>query len=141
MTATPFNGTYDEVITFSARGLPKGATATFDPGSLTPGGKPGTVTLTIKTAKQLALDRMQSAAPVLLGLLLPLLGLRRRGRALQRYCLLLIFAVLSIGAVTGLSGCGSGPGFAGQMPQSYLVTVTASSGTVQRSTTLTLTMK
>jgi len=62
MTATPINGTYDEVITFSASGLPKGATATFDPASLTPGGKPATVTLTIKTATQLALDRMRSAA-------------------------------------------------------------------------------
>ncbi len=78
--------------------------------------------------------------PVLLGFLLPLAGMRRGRRKLQRYGFLLLFAVLSFGVVTGLSGCGSG-GFFNQVAQTYNVTVTGSSGTVQHSTTVALTVQ
>ncbi len=77
---------------------------------------------------------------MLLGFLLPLAGMRRGRRKLQRYGFLLLFAVLSCGVVTGLSGCGSG-GFFNQVVQTYNVTVTGSSGTVQHSATVALTVE
>jgi trimeric autotransporter adhesin len=141
LSLSPINGVFSNAITLSASGLPSGATATFKPASVTPGSAAAATTMTIATTKQTAmLQELRPAAPLMLGLLLPLFGLRRARRKLQRYCMLLLFAVLSIGAVTGLSGCSPG-GFFGQAPQTYTVTVTGTSGSLQHSTTVTLTVQ
>jgi hypothetical protein len=52
-------------------------------------------------------------------------------------CHALLFAAATAVAI-GLTGCGSGNGFFGEAPASYTVTLTATSGTVQHSTTVTL---
>jgi hypothetical protein len=144
LTATPAYGAYNQSITFAASGLPAGATATFSSTSLTPGSKAVTATLTIQVPSQSAQRGLSSgtryAVPVLFGFLLPLAGMRRGRRKLKRYGCLLLFAVLSFGVVTGLSGCGSG-GFFNQMVQTYNVTVTGTSGTVQHSASVALTVQ
>ena len=44
-------------------------------------------------------------------------------------------------AVLGMAGCGSGNGFYIHTPKNYTVTVTATSGTIQHSSTVTLNLQ
>jgi ABC-type glycerol-3-phosphate transport system substrate-binding protein len=67
--------------------------------------------------------------------------MRRSGKRLGRLCCLLLLLLASAGAVAGLSGCGGDNGFFTQAPQSYTLTITASSGGLQRSTNVTLNLQ
>jgi drug/metabolite transporter (DMT)-like permease len=81
-----------------------------------------------------------SFLPAALGfLLLPLTGIKRVRRQLRQTPLMLVLAVLSMGAVLGLSGCGSHS----NPPQSYTIVVTATDSTTgaHNSTNLTLTVQ
>ena len=134
-------------ITFSLSGAPTGTIATFSPATLAAGAGSTAVTLTVKPppATQAHLDpsgplhrTFTRVAPVVLALLfLPLLGLRRR-----RPSSLLLGALLCVAAL-GLTGClsDSSTGYYGVTPQTYTLTVTATSGTLSRSTTVTLTVQ
>jgi hypothetical protein len=69
--------------------------------------------------------------------LLPLAALRRtRGRP-PRLLLWLVLTLTSFGVMTG---CGAG-GYFNQPQQTYTITVTGTSGTLVRSTTVTLTVQ
>jgi hypothetical protein len=137
---------YDVGLT--AAGLPPGATHSFSPSTLTAGGETATVTLTVQTASLVASNTSLLPSPyknllVALGLLFPLLGtkpLRRRLRQLPGMLAVLLFAALSLGAVAGLSGC-SNPGFFAQAKTTYAIAVTATSGTVQRSDSVPLSIQ
>jgi formate hydrogenlyase subunit 3/multisubunit Na+/H+ antiporter MnhD subunit len=75
-------------------------------------------------------------------LLLPFAGrLRRRARKLSGICAMLLLLIGTAAGMTMLSGCGSANGFLSQPQQSYTVTVTATSGTLTHSTTVTLTVE
>jgi hypothetical protein len=120
-------------VTFTATGLPPGATATFSPATIPAGSAATSVTLTIQTSNsQTAHNEKPSSggpwAPVALGfLLLPLAGMksvRRRLRQMPRLTVALAVMVLSLGALLGLSGCG-GNGSSNQTAKSYTVAVTA----------------
>jgi uncharacterized repeat protein (TIGR03803 family) len=143
MTVTPTNGSYNEPVTFSVSGLPSGATAAFEPASLTPGSRSATAKLTITapplSAKSGPGPLFRNAASGLLALLLPIAAFYRKRRQL-RSMLLLAIATLTLASLTGLMGCGAS-GFFNQVPKTYTVTVTGSSGAVQHSTTLTLTVE
>lgn len=141
MTVTPLYGSYSDPITFSATGLPPGATAVFSSDSLTPGSSPVTASLTITDPPLTSRTDpgFRRIAPVLFALVLPLAGLYRR-RSAWRSLFMLLLAVVALGSVTELSGCGNS-GFFNQAPKTYIITVTGSSGTVQQSTTLTLTVE
>jgi hypothetical protein len=136
-------GAFGDTITFSATGLPPGATAAFNPSSVTPSSTSSTVTMTIQTAKPSAALHSpwpsRSNYAVLLGVLLPLCGIRRVRRTLKRSRLFLA-VVFSFGIALGLSGC-AGDGFFNQPPQTYTITVTATSGSLQHSTTVSLTVE
>ena len=146
---TPGNGGYPASVSFAATGLPAGATATFSPATIPASGGAQTVTVSILTASAIGstsspapLSPLRGLGSVALGLLLlPFAGarrLRRSGRNLARIaCHALLFAAATAVAI-GLTGCGSGNGFFGEAPASYTVTLTATSGTVQHSTTVTL---
>jgi ABC-type transporter Mla subunit MlaD len=47
----------------------------------------------------------------------------------------------SLATVAGVSGCGSNTGFFSQAQKSYTVTVTAASGTLSRTSNVTLTVE
>jgi hypothetical protein len=125
---------YPNAVTFSAIGLPPGATATFSPATIPAGSAATSVTLTIQTSSsQTARNEKPSSrspfAPVALAfLLLPLAGMksvRRQLRQMPRLTVALAVMVLSLGAVLGLSGCG-GSSTPSPTAKSYTVVVTAS---------------
>ena len=64
-------------------------------------------------------------------------GRRRIGSRLSRW----IFALIVLFGLLGLSGCGTGNGFFGPQPTTYTITVTATSGSLQHTTAVTLTVK
>jgi hypothetical protein len=74
----------------------------------------------------------------LLGILLPLFGIRLSRRTHKRPSLYLT-ALLSLGIVLTISGCGGG--FFNLAPRTYPITVTATSGSLQHSTTVNLTVE
>ncbi len=142
ITAPHVGGHFNNSITLSVSGLPAGATATFSSTSLTPGNNTVTATVIIQSPQQLAQTRSwrqsKYTMPILLGLLLPLAGIRRKGR--RPAILWLWLLALSLGVFTGLGGCGAG-GFFIQPAQTYTVTVTGTSGTLQHSSTIELTVQ
>ena len=147
VVVAPLYGTYAGPVTFTVSGLPPGATGTFAPPSIPANGGQQTVTMTIQTAAttgalQPAPETGRTRMPLALAfLLLPLLGvrrLRRQGQKLSRVlCLLLL--LLSGAATIVLGGCGGHPK-SSQSPQTYTLTVTASSANLQHSTTFNLTV-
>jgi hypothetical protein len=135
-------GAFGNPITFSVSGLPSGATASFDPQTVTPSSSPTTVVLTIQTARVTAAARPARSfpftPPLLLGILAPLFGIWRLRRTLKRHTLLFT-ALASFGVAAAISGCGGG--FFDQAPQTYPITVTATSGALQHSVTVSLTVE
>jgi hypothetical protein len=67
-------------------------------------------------------------------LLLPLYGVKRMRKKKRLLCLAAL--LIPVAMVLGLAGCGGG--YFGQSATNYVVTVTATSGTISRSTTVTL---
>lgn len=137
----PTAATYPDVVHFAATGLPKQASVSFSPSELAANAGPQVVMMTISTAGTgVALLSHRSSGPLLFSLLLlPLAGIRRlrqhAGRLRGAICLLLL-ALGAAAATTALTGCGSTI-----VGGSYNVVVTATSGSVQQSTTVRLTLR
>jgi Bacterial Ig-like domain (group 3)/FG-GAP-like repeat/FG-GAP repeat len=140
---TPYVATkFLYTVNFSTSGLPAGAAATFSPVTLAAGGSAAKVTMTVTTAASAsnAPPSPFGRLPLALGLLLPLFGnkaVRRRLRNIPPLLGAVLLAVLSLTAVAGLSGC-SGAGLFAAKKVSYPITVTATEGTRQVSTTVPL---
>jgi hypothetical protein len=161
LTILPTNGTiFPAPITLSLTGLPSGAIATIGPASWAavttttwtfPANTalPTTATtLAIQTPSVVArlepgTQLRRTLPPVALGLLLlPLAGIRRRlGKTLGRTIFTLLLLVAGASAMAGLSGCGATSGFFGQAQTTYNVLITATSGSLSHSTSVTLTIQ
>jgi hypothetical protein len=130
-------------VNFAASGLPAGANATFDPAPLPAGGKIQNIKMTVTTASTASSTPPSSPfnrVPLALGLLLPLFGIRSvrtRLRKIPPFLGVALLAALSLTAIAGLSGC-SGAGLFAARKAPYTITVTATEGTLQRSTTVPL---
>lgn len=138
----PVGGSYDSVVTMSASGLPAGATATFAPPTVTPGASGAGTVMTIQTAVQAASVSGSRKpqfpfAPISLAAGLCVLAGQRK-RLARSMSILLVVAALS-GSTLMLTGCNGG--FAGSPPQSFVITVTGTSGSQHVSTTVTLIVK
>ena len=129
-------------MTFSAIGLPTGATITFSPNTVAANGGTTPINVSVRTASQnQAMNQHEEAAPFVLALLLFPLAFFRRIRRCGIRTLLLLFVLLGgLAAMAGLSGCGghNGNGFFGQPPQNYTIMITATSGLIQHSVSVTL---
>ena len=112
-------------VTYTVTGCPPGATCTVNPATVTQGAGPQTLTLTVSTALDVAINRVHQTAPWSLALLLPFLALRRSRRKLGQT---ITMFVLLLAAISAFSGCASNYGFFGQPPQTYSITVSATSG-------------
>ncbi|MCU1223822.1 MAG: repeat containing protein [Edaphobacter sp.] len=143
----PTSGVYPGAVSFSASGLPTGATATFSPASISSADGAKTVTLTIQTSATAALQHApmpgSRMVPISLALLLlPVLGsgrMRRRGRGMGRLlCLMLLGGVAATSMLIGCGGSNSSTNPPAKTTKSYPITVTATSGGVQHAASVTL---
>ncbi|HEX3660851.1 MAG TPA: Ig-like domain repeat protein [Acidobacteriaceae bacterium] len=143
---SPLYGAYAGPVSFTATGLPTGAVATFSPSTIPANGGAQTVNMTVSTAPASAALVHPSTAgrgliPIALAFLfLPLAGtkrMRREGRRFGRLACLLLLVLAGLGATAALTGCGShNGGFSGT--EGYTITITATSGAIQHTSTVTL---
>ena len=123
----------------SASGLPPGATATFQPASVSPGSGTATSQLTIKTSATTSSAALSSWWLVTLAMLPLFWRLRSSIRTRRRWLTLAVLVLASLGAAT-LSGCGGGFS-SGLKPTTYTVTITGASGEIQQTTTVQIIVK
>jgi N-acetylneuraminic acid mutarotase len=137
LTVTPQNG-FNSTVSFSCAGLPSGISCLFNPSTVTPSGGAATSTLTIAATTQAAVH--MNGHPLFplasLGVTLCLLGLRRRRSLLFLILLTLGSAVL----LTSCGGTGAGGSGSASQPVNATITVTAKSGTIQRTASIYLTV-
>jgi hypothetical protein len=148
LVVAPLGGSFNNLVTLSATGLPAGARVSFLPPAVTPGSAGAPSVMSIQTSSGLARmalpepHRQRSLPLLALFAGLPLMGLAGNLRRLRRSSLrwmLLGLAALAILPMLALSGCGGG--YFGPAPQTYTITVTGTSGTLQESTTISLTVQ
>jgi len=136
----PIYSSYGGTISFTASGLPTGATASFTPSSIAASAGAQTVTLTVQTAAATA----RAEKPGLGGklalalLLLPLLGFGRVRRQARRW-LCLVVLLSGLAAASMLGGCGSG--YFSQSQKNYTVKITAAGGGYSHDTYVTLNLQ
>jgi large repetitive protein len=142
----PDYGSYAGTVNFAIAGLPPGATVSFSPSTIAANGGPQTVTVTIQTAAATAMlhresrpsgDRKLAPFALVCLLLFGVGSMRKRRRALRGLFYLLV--LIGAGTATSMmSGCDSPNGFFTQSPQNYTVTITATAGSLEHTTTVTL---
>jgi hypothetical protein len=150
ITVTPVNGTFNDPITLSASGMPAGATATFSPVSITPGGNSATSILTVQTALSMSMNRpggapqgripwgpLSSSAFVAGSVFMT----TRKNRARAAKGMLILVALLSL-MVSGMVACGgNAPASHKTQAQNYSIMVTGASGSMQHTTSVSLTVQ
>ncbi|MGA9021718.1 MAG: choice-of-anchor D domain-containing protein [Terracidiphilus sp.] len=140
ITVTDVGSSFTSAVALSVSGLPPGATASFNPATITPDSASGTSTLTVTTANVAGLAKPNLwpvGAPALA--LLFMLPFSRWRRAWKGKVLLLIAALASLAGAASLMGCGGGFGL--NVSETYTLTITGTSGTDMHSTTVQLTVK
>lgn len=146
VTVTPLGGAVNVAVNLSCLNLTAGLSCSFSPGSVTPGANPGTATLKVGTTGRASLQPpsgsggLLSYAVLLLipGMLpLALVNQPRSSRErLRRFLIPLLLLALSLPLVFRGSAVA-----APSRPHSFSVKVVGTSGSVQRATTLTLTVR
>lgn len=140
------DGAVTAPVTLSCSGLPSGASCGFDPVTINPTKLPATSTLKISTAAQASmfmpgqyrgLPGLLWTAALASGLLMIGSGFRRR--ILSRQSIMALGAVWLLAVV--IAGCQGGATTFTTNGSSFSVNVTASSGSVQKSSTITLTLQ
>lgn len=145
---SPESVNYAGPVTFSVGGLPPGATASFTPSTIPASGGAQTVTMTIQTPAATAHNRTPTSplgggkVPAMLSLLLlPLVVNNKLRRRLGTQLLMLVLFMGALVGLAAITGCGSGVGFSQEEPQTYTLTVTATSGSLQQTNTVRLTVQ
>jgi sugar lactone lactonase YvrE len=125
ITVGPQSGAFTGVVDFSASGLPSGATVSFSPPQVVPGGTLVNVTMSVQTsATLLTRERGRIGGVVFAGLLCPLWSIGRRKRRVRQW-------VMMCGLLTWMlvmAGCGArSVSSASVGGQTYTLTVTGTS--------------
>jgi YVTN family beta-propeller protein/predicted outer membrane repeat protein len=137
----PVYGSYAGPVSFSVTGLPTGATASFTPNTVAVGAGATPVVLTVQTAAAIVQSHNSGNNPFGRGIVLALLLLpfmAKRGVREKMKGRMLLLVLLMAGLTATLTGCGSTNGYLLQSPQTYTLTVTASSGTLEHNQSVTL---
>lgn len=140
-TATAvLNGNYPGTVTFSAAGLPSGASISFSPDAAAANGGTALIRVSLQPAPQkTALNGERLGSLALAVLMFPVAASKRIRRSSRRLLAVVILLLGGLVAATSLSGCGyNGNGFFGQGPNTYTITITATSGTIQHAVHVTL---
>ncbi len=160
LTVAPLNGPFSNPVTLSVSTLPAGAAGSFSPlAAITPGAAPQTITLFIATTdhSKALLRHLPLGNPPLwlwicaaeMALGLALFVVPDSGRRMKRLApnlligLLLLISASLVSCAGGGSGMSSSPGTnpaTGTPAGTYSITVTAISGNVSRTATVTLTV-
>ena len=140
LTVTPQNG-FNSAVSFSCSGLPAGVTCSFNPTTITPLAAPVTTYLTFTDASSASILPAKSdpeipALSVAFAGLLFTFGKARRFRGWSVVGLVMI----SLGMVIGCSGGSSSGGGGKPQPTTSNITITATSGSLQQTTTISLTL-
>jgi peptidoglycan/LPS O-acetylase OafA/YrhL len=144
VTVPPLGGTFTGTVTLVATELPPGATATFDPPTVTPGAAGAQTILTIQLAMAGAQQRGPTPSwPALpmwpaAGIGLLLLGAMSRRRRLPRFAAVAGFAGAICVAALVMGGCTGRTSRQSTPAGPYTVTVTGTSGTLHSSTTVSV---
>lgn len=134
---------FQNAVSFTASGLPSGATANFSPQSIAAGSAGTNVILTVQAPQQTALLKRTTKdypAMALLGVGLLMLPFWSNRRKLADRCMCRMLGVFSGVMLVGLIGCG-GSGSNGSTrppPQTYTITVTAASSSLSETQSVTL---
>jgi len=151
LDAKPEGSNFPSAVDLSCSGLPQEATCAFSPSQVTTNSGDTPITLNIATKAPL-LAHVTPARRSILGLFalcLPLSGLllvmnasQQRPRRRRFLCLVAIAFLLVAELACGLSSGGNGNsnGTSGTPPGTYQVTITAVSGSLTRTTPVTLTV-
>jgi len=143
ITVTPLNG-FNSAVSFScAAGLPSSVSCSFTPLTITPSGEAASTTLKLTaspSAVALGRDgRSMSPWAVLAGVLCCFSGWRKKRR--MKIILLLAISLIGLGLLSGCSTMNTvSPTQSLSRSLSSPITVTATSGLLQHSTLLTLTL-
>ena len=137
LTVTPLNG-FNSTVSLACSGLPAGATCSFNPPAVTPSGSAASTQMTIAIPAQARLEKRGSPWVPGSTLVLATCFLVWRRRKIGQLSAVLLVAFLSAGF---LSGCAQVLSFsAPPTPVTSTVTVTATSGRMQQTTTVMLTV-
>ncbi len=146
ITVNPSAGVqFGAPVVLTVTGLPANFTAAFGTGTVTPGTAGNSSSMTVHTYAQIvaSLEHQQRIksyeAAMFWAFLFPLLGIRKLRKRLPRALLMFTVCLASFGVIAPLTGCGGG--YFGPQPATYTLTVTGTSGSLQRSTTVTLNVR
>jgi FG-GAP-like repeat len=170
LTIAPVNGAFNSPVSLSCSGLPAGTSCSFNPNAVTPGNESGTSLLTINTGVQTA-SKVRSNALYGLWVAMQFLpagvvlaaGVRNRGRGKRLLAVLAmaicLFAVIGCGSNVRVSGAiappqtngnspggsvpasGGGSSSPSTAPTTHNIVVTGTSGPLQHSVSLSLTIQ
>jgi N-acetylneuraminic acid mutarotase len=138
LTITPQNS-FSSAVSFTCSGLPAGAACSFSPATVTPSGSPGSATLTVSTSATTK-SRPGSLLPIPAAALALLLFCTRRKLRL-RLPILLVLTVVALSTLTACASYTLANPVQPIQPVVSTVTVTAQSGSLIHSATLTLTIE
>jgi hypothetical protein len=140
ISVTPSNG-FSSAVSFSCSGVPAGASCSFSPSTVTPSGAVVTTRMTITTSNTSAALLRNAGAWVrgsTLAAAVLFLGWSKRRRLPT-----LLLVIATVNGLSMLNGCGVGGSSGGgttSQPSVFTITVTATSGALKHSTTLSLTV-
>ncbi len=148
IAVTPVGGAFNQAVTLSATGLPANVVASFAPATVTPTSTAvqSVMTVTLQSSQQASntpASRGQRNPWLPLSVMAGACFLAKKRKSLPRYMYTLALLMI-LGGSLGLTGCAGGTGI-GSVPtpqgQTYTVTITGNSGTLHRSTTISLTVQ
>jgi hypothetical protein len=138
--APTYGGYFPNDVVLTLFGLPAGDTYTITPSTIPAGSGAISVVVTVHTASTTALNG-NFASGLTFALLLPLAGLWRLRRRIRGAGLAVLLLMLGL-ALAGINGCnGKSAGYFVAQPQTSTLTMTATSGNLQHTITLNLTVQ
>ena len=140
VSVTPLNG-FNSAVSFNCSGLPSGASCQFSPATVTPSGEAASTTLTLTTSAATTAALHRNSRPLFpaatLALVLCCVGWKKRRRV--QMILLLAVSVFGLSLLASCSAAPAGPPVIPN-PVTSTVTVTATAGSIQHTTSFSLTV-